>query len=326
MLSSVIIGCGRIAGLNAGIINENTHAGAYAYNHSVNLVGCVDKDYQKAIDLSELHKCRAFNNISEALGYLKPDIVSVCTPDNTHFEITKNLLLNNPSLKVIFLEKPACVNQRDFVELLDLCKESNVSIVVNHTRRFDEHHQILRQRILNNEFGELIRCNTDYYGGWKHNGVHLIDTLYYLFDDEIKTFKITGELNGSHSEDPTIEMVCKFENKNGIIYVSGVLEEYYQLFEFDLRFSRARLKIEDFGSRIILENKIVNEIGESVLQIVDNGLAIKKKSAMQNAVDLIVKSVLENDKEYLKGYTLKDIYTTMKTIWKAEDEYKFRFK
>ena len=42
-------------------------------------------------------------------------------------------------------------------------------------------------------------------------------------------------------------------------------ERHYQLFEFDLRFEKARLRIEDFGSRILFEKKEVNNIGENVL-------------------------------------------------------------
>ena len=50
------------------------------------------------------------------------------------------------------------------------------------------------------------RVNIIYYGGWKHNGIHVIDTLNFLFSDEIKWTKINNVLMSPYPKDPTIEI------------------------------------------------------------------------------------------------------------------------
>lgn len=312
----MIVGCGRIAGnITDSSLAKNTHAGVYAENSNVNLTCCVDIKYEKAIQLAELFNCNPEQDLYSSLNKYEPDIVSVCTPDNTHFEITKSILENTTVPKVIFLEKPACIDAKEYEELIRLSEIKNVHIVVNHSRRFDEHHQQIRNRIQNGELGKFLRCHCYYYSGLRHNGIHIIDTLSYLFNDNLKVKKITDRLESPYPDDPTLELEMEFVNNSGKIIISSVSEFYYQLFEFDLLFSDYRLRIEDFGERIVLEKKEVNSIGENVLVISDNGLSDKKKTPMQNAILLIVKCISKNDYGYLHGYTLKDIYKSMKTIW-----------
>jgi len=103
--------------------------------------------------------------------------------------------------------------------------------------------------------------------------------------------------------------------------LSGFNENDYQLFEMDLRFSKARLRFEDFGERILLETKYINEINENVIQLVDNGLDEKKETSMQKAIDLICRSIEENNTALLNGYLIQDVAETMQTIWQGQEEY-----
>ena len=64
--------------------------------------------------------------------------------------------------------------------------------------------------------------------------------------------------------------VITLKKLNSEILITTFDEDYYQLFEFDLRFENYRIKIEDFGVRIIVEKKVVNNIGENVLEIDKN--------------------------------------------------------
>jgi len=105
-----------------------------------------------------------------------------------------------------------------------------------------------------------------------------------------------------------------------IITISGVDESYYQIFDFSLLFAESRLRIEDFGEKIIIEKKIVNNIKENVLEEINNGLLPRKFSSMQNAIRIISKAITNSDYTLLQGFTLLDIYNTMQTIWSAEYE------
>jgi predicted dehydrogenase len=197
---------------------------------------------------------------------------------------------------------------------------------VNHSRRFDQHHQQLRDRIIAGEFGELRSVYVAYYSGWQHNGVHVIDTLSYLFHNPITVDIVTSAWESPYEGDPTMELLARFKEQDAIIHLTGFDERDYQLSEIDLRFNKARLRLEDFGERILLETKYINEIGENVIQMVDNGLGNKTETPMQQAIDLICRSIEENDPTLLGGYLLQDVTETMKTIWQGQEEYeKYRF-
>ena len=92
-------------------------------------------------------------------------------------------------------------------------------------------------------------------------------------------------------------------------------EENYQLFEFDLKFEKARIRIEDFGQRIVYEEKEINDMNENVLVVKDSPLDVSKISPMQNAINIIVSS-LQGTTETI-GYQLSDISKTMNLIWEG---------
>ena len=316
MLKVLIIGCGKIAGGKSKSIN--THGGAYHANNSVDIVSCLDVDSVKAKNFAELYHCAEEKNIENALRNNRPDIVSICTPDNTHFEIAKILLIGSHRPKVIFIEKPVCQTVNELNELIALSEQYKIPVVVNHSRRFDQHHQQIKDRILDSEFGDLVAVMTSYYSGWKHNGVHAIDTLSYLFDDGIEINEIIKKIECRYPDDPTIELKASFKNSGAEIYLSSFDEKYYQIFEIDLRFTNARLRLEDFGERIILEKKYINNIGESVIKLVDNELTDKTATSMEQAINKIAQSVMQNNPILLEGVLLQDISQTMQTIWQGQ--------
>lgn len=324
MLKAIIIGCGRIAG--SASVSTTTHAGAYQANPDVKLVACVDRTSSKAEAFAIKFACEAFTNLSFALQKHRADIVSVCTPNNTHYAVVKEILNSFYLPKVIFLEKPACASRVELIELQNLALQKDVEIVVNHTRRFDSRYAKIRNCIRDNEFGFLLRADVVYYNGWQNNGVHVIDTLGYLFDAELEALKLTGVIPTFTKNDPTLEFEMKFKQKIGKIILSGIDERYYQLFDFSLQFSQARLKIEDFGSKIILEKKIVNEIGENVLKLENHNIVSNDETPMQVAIRLICTRLISGNAVLLKGFLLSDIAQTMQTIWEGTAIYENQYQ
>jgi len=319
MIKAVIFGCGRIAG---GVNNALfTHGGAYQDRAGVSIVACVDADQGKSDSFAETYHCEAEKTLHLALNKHQPDIISVCSPDDTHFSITEQILQATHTPKVIFLEKPVCSSNDELEHLIVMATQAKVSIVANHSRRFDQHHQQIKSRISDGEFGTLRNIYATYYSGWQHNGVHIIDTLSYLFNESITVDTITSSWNSPYENDPTMEVVASFKKQNVKIHLLGFHENDYQIFEMDLRFSKARLRFEDFGERILLETKYINEINENVIQLVDNGLEDKTKTSMQQAIDLICRSIEENNTSLLDGYLLQNVATTMNTIWQGQKVY-----
>ena len=322
MYKSFIIGCGRIAGYSDDdSVNDFTHGYAYQENPGIELAGCMDINPEKSHSFSEKFNCIPFNDYLEGVTKTSSEIVSVCTPDDTHFQIVKALIEMDSNIQVIFLEKPACSTLDEMDHLIELSNEKEIDIVVNHTRRFDERYKEIRNNITKGEYGDLVNAIITYYSGWQHNGVHIIDTLSYLFDD---TVEIQSVRNGSHSPYPndfTIEGELYLLKLPGKIQLMSFDERYYQIFEFDLRFEKTRLRIEDFGTRILLEKKEVNNIGENVLVMHNNSFVDNNETPIQTAIDLIIARLAKNNRDLLFGYCLRDVAGTMKTIWKGLELY-----
>ena len=239
MFKAFIVGCGKIAGYSVdGFLNNYTHAFAYKNNHNIDLVGCMDTNREKRNYFSQKLNCPSYKKLEDGIKKTKCDIVSVCTPDHTHYSIVKLLLEMSSEIKTIFLEKPACSNSFELTELIGLSEKRKINIIVNHTRRFDSRYGELKNNIVSGSYGQLINGLITYYSGWQHNGVHIIDTLSYLLGSPIVLEEIKIGSKSPYPNDPTLIGKLKFSNFDGEIQLMSFNEDYYQLFEFDLRFEK----------------------------------------------------------------------------------------
>lgn len=140
-----IIGCGFI-----GVEAPDNHKVAYEQCLQTNLVAFCDiekdipnvyRDYMTMVETEKL------------------DIVSVCTPPETHCEIVCDIV---PYVKAIYCEKPIALNLKDAQEMIETCHEYKVILQINHQRRFKTPVFRFSRGILN-------------------TGTHMFDLLRYLF-------------------------------------------------------------------------------------------------------------------------------------------------
>ena len=151
--------------------------------------------------------------------------------------------------------------------------------------------------------------------------MHIIDTLSYLFNDSVEIETIQNGANSPYPDDPTINGKLFLSKLPGKLQLMSFDEKYYQLFEFDLRFEKVRLRIEDFGTRILLEKKEVNNIGENVLVMLKNSYVENSNTPIQAAVNLIIERLDKNNPDVLNDYRIVDALETMKTISKGIELY-----
>ena len=69
----------------------------------------------------------------------------------------------------------------------------------------------------------------------------------------------------SYQKDKTFDIYGQSNNSYIPIDIKAIDENYYQIFEFDFWFSKARLRIENFGDSFIFERAITNNLNEKVL-------------------------------------------------------------
>lgn len=314
---AIIVGCGRIAGLLDKDQTQpiRSHALAYHNRPEIDVICYVDVVREKARALADKFGGGSVErDFKIAIGKYKPHVVSICTPDETHFDIAMDVLQNACAPQVIFLEKPACRTLEQLNEMIAVSEKKETEVLVNHTRRFDEKHNQLKKLIAEGFFGDLVRGDIFYYSGWLHNGVHIVDTLNFIFNDEVFLERIIQKNPSPYPNDPTLDVVMSFKKGNGIIFLHSFDEKHYQLFEFDLKFDQARLRIEDFGSRIFYEKRTANELEENVLLYEQLSFPGASDSPMQRAIDGIVQYLGDRDSSILAGHRLADVAPTMNAL------------
>jgi predicted dehydrogenase len=314
MFKCLVVGCGEIAG-GKRLTGSVTHGGAFFAHDKLALSAGIDKDPTRAKRFSSLFKCEHGTDLISALKRHQPVLVSVCTPDETHFELVYAILLSPHVPRVIFLEKPACTSKEQYEMMLRIAAERGSVIVVNHSRRFNPDINELRKRITNSEFGQLMRVRAVYYSGWMHNGTHVIDTLTFLFGDSVRIKSVNNIIESPYAGDPTLEVSAVLDRLQVPVEIIAIDDRFYQIFEFDLWFTDARLRLENFGQRIVLERRVINEIAEHVLEPVSTELPWCRKTAMEEAVDRIVGYLETQDVGLLEGYRLEDIGQTIETLF-----------
>ncbi|MDR3151818.1 MAG: Gfo/Idh/MocA family oxidoreductase [Holosporaceae bacterium] len=242
--NALIIGAGQIAsGFDFPDLDEIlTHAHAYIKHSGFNLVGFYDIAIEKAKLAAQKWNCDYFKNISDVKSEI--DVVSICSPDNCHVASIKQCVELRP--KLIFLEKPVANNVSEVEYLMEIAK--NIPIAVNYSRRYVEEFQELSQKIFSEEFGKFI-TGVGYYGkGFRHNGSHMIDILRVLIG-EIESVKKTSETFDFYKEDPSANAVVHFQNSSEFI-MCAVDCNNFTIFEIDLIFQKARIRILDSGFKI----------------------------------------------------------------------------
>lgn len=179
---AVVVGCGRIGSSFAAAAQAQpgvySHAQGYVVHPRIELAGLSDADPER------LQEASAHWQVDGVVDYLtlcrnvQPDIVSICTPDETHFPIAMRLLDHAPP-RLLFMEKPLTLRVSDAHALLRAATERGCAIAVNYSRRFSYAFRAIREELAQGDHGRPLLIRMLYGKGLFHNGSHAIDLLRY---------------------------------------------------------------------------------------------------------------------------------------------------
>ena len=214
MLRAGIIGCGFI-----GVEAPDSHLHAYEDCPDTELVAVCDNSVDR-LDNTKFHypitELGGFSLVlvERVLDYTdmvkseRLDIVSVCTPPETHCQIVCDIA---PYVKAIYCEKPIALTLEDADKMIGTCHKHNVILQINHQRNF-------------------VVPKMRFSRGLIDTGTHAFDLLRGLFGDEKNTITVDGnfvgakfceveyvdtdkhifELDCTHNEAPMIRMGVEF--------------------------------------------------------------------------------------------------------------------
>jgi len=251
-----LIGCGQIASLwdeqpqTSSNSNAKTHAGAFAKDSRFELCAFFDADLKRAQAAAGFWKKGVATSSLDELLKMDLDIISICTPESVRLSIFKQLPLTKPL--VILCEKPLASNLSEAKEILALAQKSSWKIAINYIRRYGSGFQAIQKRMSRNEWGPVQKVIATYGKGLRNNGTHLLDLMNYLFGRAQSVSWLGTVQDDRVQTDPTQDLLIQTEA--GVpIYVTAVDHNLYTVFEFQVFFEMARLRVFNRGESIQIE-------------------------------------------------------------------------
>ncbi|MFN0083664.1 MAG: Gfo/Idh/MocA family oxidoreductase [Ferruginibacter sp.] len=142
-------------------------------------------------------KVTVAKTIEEILADETIDLVSICSPNNTHYPYAKLALQAG---KHVLVEKPLTSSSREAIDLIKTSKESNKILSVFQNRRFDSDFLTVKKLLNSGRLGEILNFEINYnrykpelnIKKWKETsedgsgtifdlGAHIIDQAISLF-------------------------------------------------------------------------------------------------------------------------------------------------
>ncbi len=254
-LKAGIIGCGRIAGDfeddPTWLWKPCTHAGVLSSMEDVEITAVCDSDYKKVEAFAERWKVPAFyNRVEDFLEHGYFDMISICTPPETHCYITVMAAARSP--RVIFCEKPIALAINEAEKMVQTCREAGIHLVINHNKRWHPIVRKVKDIVASGVVGAPIAIVCRYTSGLEVVGTHLIDLLLnfagetapsHIFSLNEKTDieKLWYSENYSTS-DPAYSGVVLFDN--GIIgFLIGSCMKDYPHFAIEIDCSDGQIQL-----------------------------------------------------------------------------------
>lgn len=150
----------------------------------------------------QLHIPKGYCDYREMILEEKPDVVHICTPNQTHYEIAMYAMEHGCH---VVCEKPMAMSAEEGEKMLSFARERNLVCAVNLHNRFFPLVQQLREMVTNGELGRIHSLN-----GW-----YLQDWLLYESDFNWRTLsRFSGKTRavadiGSHWMDTAEYVVGK---------------------------------------------------------------------------------------------------------------------
>lgn len=294
-LKAAVIGLGQI-GLMYDFDSKRTlpssHTIAYDMNPSIDLVCATDIREESREKLRQKTPyVEYYKNVECMLRKNKNiDIISICTPPETHLELLK-IILELSSPKVIFCEKPVVSSIDEVKYLYELIKGRSLIFIPNLSRRWNEGIYNVYKFIDEKKYGDLQKINIRYTRGIYNTGSHIFDLIHW-FAGKIKSVQVIEEVYSTSKiqQEPTFSFIFEMDNEiKG--FAEGFNDEQYYLFEIDLYFSQGKIEIRNSANDVyyykVAEHPLFS--GFKSLHLEKHETNLLAQSNLKNTVEHIVR-------------------------------------
>ncbi|MHD0396454.1 Gfo/Idh/MocA family protein [Staphylococcus simulans] len=191
-----IIGCGGIA--------NGKHLPSLSQIENVEIVAFCDIDIEKAESAAQAYgveNAKVYQDYKELLQDESIDAVHVCTPNNTHKEITVDAL---EAKKHVMCEKPMAKTTEDAQAMIDAAEKNNRKLTIGYQNRFRADSQYLHKVTKRGDLGEI------YLGKAQAIRRRAVPTWGVFLDEEQQGGGPLIDI-GTHALDLTLWMMNNYE-------------------------------------------------------------------------------------------------------------------
>jgi predicted dehydrogenase len=161
---------------------SNTHAGYYKKHPRVELVAGADINEENLNTWCDAQEVEArYLDVAQMLAEVQPDIVSVCTWNSTHPELSVQAA--EAGVKAVISEKPMGEDYGGPADAVARLQELGCYFVVHHQTRFSSGYNAAKQLIADGAIGSPVTVHWTSGRGLLNIGSHLIDNCRWILGD-----------------------------------------------------------------------------------------------------------------------------------------------
>lgn len=219
--------------LKVGIIGTGNmglkHVRTYASIPDVEVVSIAERNQSLGETVSKNFKTKYYSSYQEMLKNESFDAVSICTPTQYHYEVTKFAI--NKKINVL-LEKPIAMEYKHGVSLLSLAKKNKVKFLVGHTERFNPAVVKVKEMIENKELGSIIAIMIRRVGGFPSQitesniavdlSIHDIDIANFLLNETPIEVNVNKRKSHITRREDSAEFFLKYKKTSAYLQANWI--------------------------------------------------------------------------------------------------------
>lgn len=267
-----------------------THAHAYSASSRTELVALCDIDAEKLRAAgARWNVTSLFDNPREMMERVSPELVSICTPTQTHLPVARDLLDADNKPVAILCEKPLASTVDQAEQLTLLAADKGVVLATIYMRRYAENFRALKSLLESGELGRVRGVSGWYPGGTFHNGTHWFDMFRWLIGEAESVHGLNTL--GEKGDDPTLDVAIT--GREGILATLRACDaKNFTLFEMDIVLDRGRVQIIDSGHEIMVSRAEPSGRYSGYTELQPTGLNLgHRRNLLLNAVEDMVDAV-----------------------------------
>jgi predicted dehydrogenase len=191
-----------IGAVGAGFIMRDVQLTAYT-DAGFKVTGITSRTPEIAREVADLRGVpRVFDSLADMLEDASVEILDVAVPPDRQLDIIRQAVDNGRHLKGILAQKPLAVNYQQACQIVDLCKQRQLPLVVNQNMRYDQSMRALKTILNRGYLGTPVLATIEmravpHWQAWLRSyerltllnmSIHHIDSFRFLFGNPESIF------------------------------------------------------------------------------------------------------------------------------------------